>query len=75
MGFLPSDVLKNISRDRAVVAYKAHNLGVGGSNPPPATSRPSKGPFRLCVNGLAGPGSTKKKFDEVLDKIETLIIL
>jgi hypothetical protein len=27
------------------------------------------------VNGLAGPGSTKKKFDEVLDKIKTLIIL
>ena len=23
--------------DRAVVAYKAHNLMVGGSNPPPAT--------------------------------------
>ena len=41
MGFLPSDVLKNISRDRAVVAYKAHNLGVGGSNPPPASTQSS----------------------------------
>ena len=29
------------SRDRAVVAYKAHNLGVGGSSPPPATMIPN----------------------------------
>ncbi len=26
-------------RDRAEVAHKAHNLGVGGSNPPPATKK------------------------------------
>ena len=26
------------SRDRAEVAHKAHNLGVGGSIPPPATN-------------------------------------
>ena len=34
-------------RGRAVVAYEAHNLVVGGSNPPPATRRSSKGPFRI----------------------------
>ena len=30
-----------ISRDRAVVARKAHNLEVEGSNPPPATNASS----------------------------------
>jgi len=34
----PSSPHKNISWDRAVVARKAHNLEVGGSNPSPATN-------------------------------------
>ena len=31
-------ITNNISWDRAVVARKAHNLEVGGSNPSPATN-------------------------------------